>query len=52
MTMFGKRPKTFREVASRVRNGEQKFDPAVREFLDSFYATPNCAYPPLRIRRN
>jgi hypothetical protein len=38
--MLGKRPKTLREVARRVRNGEQKFDPAVLEFLDSFYANP------------
>lgn len=40
MTMLGKRPKTLREVARRFKNGEQQFDPAVREFLDSFYASP------------
>ena len=38
--MFGKRPKTLVEVARRVKNGEQKIDTAVREFLDSFYAYP------------
>lgn len=36
--MFGRRPKTLGEVARRVKNGEQQFDLAVREFLDSFYA--------------
>ena len=40
MTMFGKRPRTLCEVARRVNNGEQKFDTAVLEFLDSFYAYP------------
>jgi hypothetical protein len=40
MTMIGKRPKTLREVASRVKKGEQGFDAAVLEFLDSFYAHP------------
>ena len=40
MSMFGKRPKTLREVARRVKGGEQKFDTAVLEFLDSFYAHP------------
>jgi hypothetical protein len=38
--MFGTRPKTLRELARRVNSGEQKFDPAVREFLDSFYSYP------------
>jgi hypothetical protein len=40
MTALGKRPKTLCEVARRVNNGEQKFDNAVLEFLDSFYAEP------------
>lgn len=38
--MIGKRPKTLREVARRVNSGEQEFDAAVREFLDSFYSDP------------
>ena len=38
--MFGMRPKTLREVASRVKGGEQGFDTAVREFLDEFYLHP------------
>lgn len=42
--MFQKRPKTLCEVARRVNSGEQKFDTAILEFLDSFYA-----YPELRI---
>lgn len=40
MTLFGKKPKTLCEVVQRVRSGEQKFDPSLREFLDAFYATP------------
>lgn len=39
MTM-PRRPRTLCEVARRVNDGEQKFDPAVFEFLDSFYAHP------------
>ena len=35
-----RRPRTLREVAERVQQGEQRFDPALREFLDHFYATP------------
>jgi hypothetical protein len=38
--MLTKRPGTVRDVARRVQSGEQKFDLAVREFLDSFYAYP------------
>jgi hypothetical protein len=37
MTGFGRRPRTIREVARRHKNDEQKFDLALREFLDSFY---------------
>jgi hypothetical protein len=40
MTLFRIRPKTLCEVARRVNNGEQNFDPAVLEFLDTFYAHP------------
>ena len=46
MTMIGKRPKTLREVASQVKNGEQGSTAAVLEFLDSFYAHPGCTRPP------
>ena len=38
MTDFGKRPDSLREVARRVKSGEEDFDLAIREFLDSFYA--------------
>jgi hypothetical protein len=38
MTLFGKKPRTLCEVVRRVKNGEQKFDPSLREFLDAFYA--------------
>lgn len=34
-------PRSLHEVASRVARGEQEFDPALREFLDSFYANPD-----------
>lgn len=40
MTGFGKRPASLCEVARNVKRGEQEFDLAVREFLDSFYAVP------------
>jgi len=32
------RPNSLAEVARRVLAGEQAFDPALREFLDQFYA--------------
>jgi len=34
----GQKPGSLAEVVRRVRAGEQKFDPSLREFLDSFYA--------------
>ena len=34
------RPCTVHEVSRRVASGEQRFDPAVREFLDVFYSRP------------
>jgi hypothetical protein len=40
MTLFGKRPQTLCEVVSRVRRGEQTFDAAILEFLDTFHAYP------------
>ncbi len=39
MTDLGKRPGSLREVARRVKSGEEHFDLAIREFLDSFYAS-------------
>jgi hypothetical protein len=35
-----KRPRILRAVAERVQRGEQGLDPALREFLDYFYANP------------
>ena len=35
MTWFGTKPKTLFEVVRRVKRGEQKFDPSLREFLDA-----------------
>lgn len=54
MALFGRRPRTLREVARRVINDSQTFDVAVREFLDSFYSHPASqesaiAEPPERI---
>jgi len=40
MTLFGKKPGTLCEVVRRVKAGEQKFDPSLREFLDVFYTQP------------
>ena len=37
MSLFGRKPGTLGEVVRRVKAGEQRFDPALREFLDSFY---------------
>jgi hypothetical protein len=34
------RPRTLHEVACRAATGAQAFDPALREFFDSFYANP------------
>ncbi|WP_156180225.1 hypothetical protein [Bradyrhizobium sp. LTSPM299] len=41
LSLFGKKPETLREVVRRVGTGEQKFDPSLREFLDSFYVNIN-----------
>jgi hypothetical protein len=40
MNLFAKKPRSLAEVVRRVKAGAQKFDPSVREFLDSFYANP------------
>jgi len=36
-----RRPRALEEVALRVAAGEQSFDPALREFLDVYYANPS-----------
>lgn len=41
MSLFGRKPRTLGEVIRRVKTGEQKFDPSLREFLDSFYVNPD-----------
>ena len=41
MNLFGRKPRSLVEVVRRVKAGEQKFDPSLREFLDSFYANPD-----------
>jgi hypothetical protein len=38
MTLSRRKPKTLSEVVRRFKSGEQDFDPALREFLDAFYA--------------
>ncbi len=40
MSGDGWRPGSVRDVSLRVASGAQKFDPAVLEFLDHFYANP------------
>jgi hypothetical protein len=41
MSLFGRKPRTLGEVIRRFKTGEQKFDPSLREFLDSFYVNPD-----------
>jgi hypothetical protein len=50
MTTSVRRPRTLFEVARRVRCGEQKFDAAMLEFLDSFYADPEDRASAIRDR--
>jgi hypothetical protein len=38
MTPLSQRPRTLHELSVRVRDGDQAFDPGLREFLDGFYA--------------
>jgi hypothetical protein len=38
MNLFRRKPETLAEVVRRAKADEQKFDPSLREFLDSFYA--------------
>jgi hypothetical protein len=42
MTFAARRPRTLQEVSCRVAAGDQQFDPAVNEFLDTFYAYPDA----------
>jgi hypothetical protein len=42
MNLFGRKPNSLAEVVRRVKAGEQKFDPSLREFLDSFYANADA----------
>jgi hypothetical protein len=41
MSLFRKKPRTPEEVVRRAKAGEQRFDPSLREFLDSFYVNPD-----------
>lgn len=50
MTKIGKRPRTLWEISRRANRGEQGFDPATREFLDTFYATPDARRAALQDR--
>jgi hypothetical protein len=42
MNLFGRKPNSLAAVVRRVKAGEQKFDPSLREFLDSFYANADA----------
>ena len=44
------RPDSLAEVARRTRTDEQAFDPALREFLDYFYSTPQARQAAIRER--
>jgi hypothetical protein len=41
MTSETKRPTSLYDVSCRTLDGHQKFDSALREFLDSFYSYPD-----------
>ncbi len=38
MNLFRIKPRSLGEVVRRVKADEQRFDPSIREFLDSFYS--------------
>ena len=42
MNLFGRKPNSLGEAVRRVKAGEQKFDPSLREFLDSFYSSADA----------
>ena len=42
LTAAAIRPRTLHEVSRRTLANDQKFDPALREFLDSFYSWPEA----------
>ncbi|WP_025033543.1 hypothetical protein [Bradyrhizobium sp. DOA9] len=42
MSLFDNKPRTLSDVVRRVRAGQQKFDPSLREFLDWFYMNPHA----------
>jgi hypothetical protein len=48
--MMDDRPQTLHEVSLRTLRREQPFDPALREFLDTFYAKPEGRLDALRER--
>ena len=50
MSADTKRPRTLHEVSRRAAAGEQAFDPALREFLDTFYANPDAREAALSMR--
>jgi hypothetical protein len=48
MSALSQRPGTLADVARRVLAEQQAFDPALREFLDEFYAHPEHRQDALR----
>jgi hypothetical protein len=50
MSLFGRKPTTLVEVIRRAKAGEQKFDPALREFLDWFYVNPGSRLQAIEVR--
>lgn len=50
MNLFRKKPGSLEEVVRRVKAGEQKFDPSLREFLDSFYSNADSRQQAIEAR--
>jgi hypothetical protein len=50
MSIDRRRPSSLRDVSRRVVENGEKFDPAVREFLDAFYANATLRKAAIRDR--
>ncbi len=50
MNLFRRKPESLEEVVRRVKAGEQKFDPSLREFLDSFYTNTDSRQQAIKVR--
>jgi hypothetical protein len=50
MNALTRRPRSLYEVSVRASDGSQEFDPALREFLDTFYSFPDLREESLKAR--